>query len=95
MRRHSWLKYPVYKPSSARRVERATMRQAQQPAQYSLTDRRYTIFAYENNMSVTEAGRLHPGASLSSTKEPGSTQHSPLELNNTRREIDDLKAKTD
>ena len=46
-------------------------------------------------MSVTEAGRLHSGASLSNTKELGSTQHPPSEENNTRREIDDLKAKVD
>ncbi len=47
-------------------------------------------------MSVTEAGRLHSGASLSNTKEPGSTQHPPPpEENRTRREIDDLKAKVD
>ena len=52
-------------------------------------------FAYENNMSVTEAGRLHSGASLSNTKDPGSTQHPPSEENHTRQEIDDLKTKVD
>jgi hypothetical protein len=49
-------------------------------------------FAYENNMSVTEAGRLHSGPAPESSRRPPAYQHTTEDAS-IRQEIDSLKKK--